>query len=166
MKANEKTDTESSDDNQSVQRRKKHHDDESADGVIIGKEPLPIFLNGTDLTMNKLLVLLFVAVCCGVVLGQQSQQCLPPRYPPYGCVETLTTVPAAPADINTLLHLISLINKIENGDKNNLASTEGIITRLIDALIMVITRNKGTSNGRDLLNVDLGGNELLSIWLL
>ncbi|CAG4963705.1 unnamed protein product [Parnassius apollo] len=162
MKANEKTDTESSDDNQSVQRRKKHHDDESADGVIIVKIKkrkrcgVSILEWGCPADCRK----------HTVVLGQQSQQCLPPRYPPYGCVETLTTVPAAPADINTLLHLISLINKIENGDKNNLASTEGIITRLIDALIMVITRNKGTSNGRDLLNVDLGGNELLSIWLL
>ncbi|CAG4963709.1 unnamed protein product [Parnassius apollo] len=113
--------------------------------------------------MNQFLVLLFVAVCCGVVLGQQPQQCLPPRYPPHGCVETVTTVPAAPADVNTLLQLASLINKIENGDKNNFASTEGIITRLIDALILVATKNKCASNGRDLLNVDLGGNELLSI---
>lgn len=72
-----------------------------------------------------------------------------------------TSAVTAPADVNTLLQLATLINKIENSERNDRFSTEDIITKLIDALILVATKNK--NNGRDLLNVELGGNDILTL---
>ncbi|KPJ13785.1 hypothetical protein RR48_10969 [Papilio machaon] len=54
------------------------------------------------------------------------------------------------------------MNKIE-GDRAERFNSDDIITKLIDALILVATKNKCSTSGKDLVSVELGSTDLLSI---